>query len=390
MTAISFTPVYTHFHDTLTGLVTIRAFRQTDKYIKQNEMHLNDFIRASYSSLAAFQWLNFRLQMISVSLITIAGFTAVFQHIYSEANSSLVGLALSNMLSVAAILNGLVVSFTETEKEMVSVERIYQFNNLEFESWQGVETVNEDWPKEPSVEFLNVNLKYENQSKNSLDSINLTINAGEKIGICGRTGAGKSSLFVALFREIEINSGLIRIDNVNIANLDLNKLRNSLNIIPQDPFLFNATLRENLDLTRTKSDHEIWQVLRKCNLEDKFRSNPAGLDLVIQKDGKNLSTGQKHLMCLARALLSNRKILCIDEATAYVDYQTDLFIQKTIMQEFKHATVLNAFNRVNTVFDYNKIIVMNDGKIVEFDTPKNLLRNKSSLFYHLVYESKNI
>lgn len=200
--------------------------------------------------MSAGQWLNFRLQSLSVAMITFVGFTAVFQHIYSgTANASLIGLALSYILSVTGYLNGLISSFTETEKEMVSVERAHQFSNLEPENWTGSDdtVLAPNWPVKPDIEFADVKLSYSSTGDNfALDGISFRVNAGEKIGICGRTGSGKSSLLMALFRAAEICEGEIRVDGKNIRKLNLQDLRERLSIIPQDPFLFKSTLRENL------------------------------------------------------------------------------------------------------------------------------------------------
>ncbi|RNA35301.1 multidrug resistance-associated 7-like [Brachionus plicatilis] len=181
-----------NFYETIRGLVTIRAFRKVKKFCKQNEDYLNKFIRASYNSQAASQWLSFRLQMISVIMITTVGLTAVLQHTYGTANASLIGLALSYILSVTGMLNGLITSFSETEKEMVSVERAYQFRNLDSENWQGIEQVSETWPERAKIEFQNVNLRYTGESQLALNNVSFVINQGEKIGICGRTGSEKN------------------------------------------------------------------------------------------------------------------------------------------------------------------------------------------------------
>nr|QNH67891.1 ATP-binding cassette transporter subfamily C member 10 [Brachionus rotundiformis] len=390
LSSVSLSPLYTHFHETIRGLVTIRAFRKVKKYCKQNEEHLNKFIRASYNSQAAAQWLSFRLQMISVAMITIVGLTAVVQHIYGTSNASLVGLALSYILSVTGLLNGLITSFSETEKEMVSVERAYQFRNLDSENWQGVEQVAETWPDQAKIEFKNVNLRYTGWSPLALNNVSFVINHGEKIGICGRTGSGKSSLLMALFRGCEINSGRIVIDSKNIQNLNLNDLRQKLSIIPQDPFLFEATLRENLDPFGQISDDEMWDVLQETGLDGKFGKNVAILDTMIEERGKNLSSGERQLICLLRAILTKRKIICIDEATAQVDLETDNLIQKVIRSKFKDTTVLTIAHRIQTIFDYDRILVMDGGKVAEFDSVQNLINNKNSLFYSLVNESLNL
>ncbi len=171
---------------------------------------------------------------------------------------------------------------------------------------------------------------------------------------------------------------------MNIRNINLNTLRESMSIIPQDPFLFDGTLRENLDPSNLNDENELWNALRKCRLYDKFQADPAGLDLKIDEKGKNLSSGEKQLVCLARAILTHRKILCIDEATASVDFETDKFIQKTIREEFKQFTVLTIAHRIETILDYDRICVLDKGKIIEFDTPNNLLANNKSNFYSLV------
>jgi ATP-binding cassette subfamily C (CFTR/MRP) protein 10 len=188
LSSISLSPVYTHFHETLTGLVTIRAFRKVRRFMDTNERLVSDYIRASYVNLAASQWLNFRLQMISVAMITMVGFSAVLQHLYGSADASLVGLALSYVLNVTGSLNGLVSSFTETEKEMVCVERAHQLERVESEEWQGVEEVGDDWPERACVKFENVTLRYKSDGLNALDEVSFCVRPGEKVGICGRTG----------------------------------------------------------------------------------------------------------------------------------------------------------------------------------------------------------
>ncbi len=374
--------------------MTIRAFRQAERFSQQSEAYVRDYARASYASMAASQWLNFRLQMISVVMITMVGLTAVIQHVYSSsANASLIGLALSYILSVTGLLNGLVGSFTETEKEMVSVERAHQFQHLDSENWTSPAAAqsvldSRTWPSLPTIEFTDVVLQYKEDGVRALDGVSFRVNAGEKIGICGRTGSGKSSLFTALFRGCEVSAGSIRIDDVNIANLDLKTLRQKMSIIPQDPFLFEATLRENLDTTGERSEAELWSALRAVRLESKLRHEPHGLDSPIEEKGKNLSQGERQLVCLARAVLIDRKILCIDEATASVDFETDNFIQETIQSQFGGVTVLTIAHRVNTIVDYDRILVMDAGKVAEFDSPRKLMANKNSLFYGLVNESK--
>lgn len=320
----------------------------------------------------------------------MVGLTAVIQHIYGTANASLIGLALSYILSVTGLLNGLISSFSETEKEMVSVERAHQFKNLDSENWNGIEQVAETWPENAQIEFQNVNLRYSEESQLALNDVSFVINQGEKVGICGRTGSGKSSLLMAIFRACEIESGNIIIDNKNIQTINLNDLRKKLSIIPQDPFLFESSLRENLDPLGMKSDNEIRNLLDETGLGAKFSNNQDILNNIIEERGKNLSSGEKQLICLARAILANRKIICIDEATAQVDFETDNLIQNVIRTKFKNTTVLTIAHRIQTIFDYDRIMVMECGKIVEFDTPQNLINDKKSLFYSLINENLNL
>ena len=385
LNGVALSPLYSHFNETLNGLVTIRSFRSIKQFMKKHKVYLGNLIRLSYVNMGISQWLNFRSQIIGAILITIVSFTGVLQHIYgSTASASLVGLALSYILTITGSLNTLVETFISTEKELVGVERIYQFKKIESENWEGIEEVNESWPIEQKIEFQSVCLNYQPDSPNVLHEISLKINAGEKIGIVGRTGSGKSSLFTALFRAFEVNSGQILIDNVNTRLLDLTKLREKISVIPQDPFLFCGTLRENLDPYKRRSDLEIWNALEKCRLNDKIKNFNKGLDYEIESQGRNFSNGEKQLVCLARAILSQTKILCIDEATASVDFETDSYIQKTIRNEFKATTVLTIAHRINTIFDYDKVIVMENARVAEFDTIENLMTNRSSIFYGLV------
>ncbi len=287
-------------------------------------------------------------------------------------------MALSYILSVTGLLNGLITTFTETEKEMISVERTHQFKNLDKENLKGSIRVNENWPIQGNIQFIDVCLRYSDGSKYALDDVNLSIIGGEKIGIVGRTGSGKSSLFTSLFRLVELNSGVILIDGIPIRNLDLLRLRRAMSIITQDPFLFNSSLRDNIDPYETYTNDEIRQVLDKCRL------NALSLDLAVEENGKNLSCGQRQLICLARALLTNAKILCIDEATASIDYETDNYIQEILRTQFQSVTILTIAHRINTILDYDKVIVMNNGKLIEFDTINNLLNSKYSYFKQLV------
>ena len=220
-----------------------------------------------------------------------------------------------------------------------------------------------------------------------LKRISLEVNSSEKIGVVGRTGAGKSSLTLALFRIVEPAEGTIHIDNINVAKLGLYDLRSKLTIIPQDPVLFTGTLRMNLDPFDSYSDKDIWLALELAHLKSFVNSNEKGLLFEIAEGGENLSVGQKQLVCLARALLRKTKILVLDEATASVDMETDDLIQETIRKEFKDCTIMTIAHRLNTIIDYDRVLVMDKGEIAEFDSPQALLANTNSIFYSMAKEA---
>jgi len=220
-----------------------------------------------------------------------------------------------------------------------------------------------------------------------LRGISATIRPKEKVGICGRTGAGKSSIMLALFRFVEPAGGRLLVDQVDVAKIGLSDLRSRLSIIPQEPTLFTGTIRSNLDPFHAYEDVEVWRVLENVYLKAAVEKFPEKLEAPVQEGGENLSVGQRQLMCLGRALLRNSKILLMDEATASVDMETDALIQETIRDKFKDQTVLTIAHRINTIMDSDKVMVLDQGRIVEFDSPQNLLNKKDSIFYSLVQES---
>jgi ATP-binding cassette subfamily C (CFTR/MRP) protein 1 len=220
-----------------------------------------------------------------------------------------------------------------------------------------------------------------------LKEISFNVNPGERVGVVGRTGAGKSSLTLALFRIIEAVKGSIYIDGIEISKLGLYDLRSRLTIIPQDPVLFTGTLRLNLDPFEKHSDPEIWQSLELAHLKAFVSSLEAGLSHKVSEGGDNLSVGQKQLICLARALLRKSKIIVLDEATAAVDIETDELIQTTIRKEFSDCTIVTIAHRLNTILDYDRVLVMDRGQVAEYDSPQAFLQNTNSIFYSMAKES---
>ncbi|KAG2526976.1 hypothetical protein JM18_003048 [Phytophthora kernoviae] len=276
-----------------------------------------------------------------------------------------------------------------TDNAMTSVERILHFREIpqEEDASDCLSIDSAVWPSQGAVVFENLCLKYRPELPLVLNGVNMNIVGGEKVGICGRTGAGKSSLMIALFRICEFDSGTIRIDGIDIQKLKLHDLRRSLAIIPQDPVLFSGPLRDNLDPFGEYSDADIWGVLKQVHLADAVASWGSGLQFVISEKGENLSVGQRQLLCIGRALLKHSKIVVLDEATANVDTVTDQLIQKTIRETFKDQTVLIIAHRINTIMHCDKIAVMEAGQVAEFGGPVELLVRSDSAFAALAKRS---
>lgn len=271
---------------------------------------------------------------------------------------------------------------SEIENNCVAIERIAEYTNNPSEApWENSKAVEikKDWPLDGSIDFKDYQTRYREGLDPVLKGLSLNILPGEKIGICGRTGAGKSSLTLALFRIIEPTAGNIFIDGHDITKLGLHLLRSKLTIIPQDPVLFSGNLRFNLDPTGESSDAELWRALELSHLKDHVEKNlEGGLDHVVSEGGSNFSVGQRQLVCLARALLRKTQILILDEATAAVDLQTDQLIQKTIKDEFSDCTVLIVAHRLKTILDCDRIAVLSDGKLQEVGQPQDLLNQPDS------------
>ncbi|NXS08480.1 MRP7 protein, partial [Neodrepanis coruscans] len=383
--SVTLSPIYTHFSETLSGLSTIRAMRATQRFELENQLLLEQNQRCLFASNTAMEWLDIRLQMIGVTVVTAIAGIAIIQHQKQLGNPGLVGLALSYALSVTNLLSVLISSFTHTEIMMVSVERTEEYSTeIPMEPQDKLVQVAANWPSQGLVEFQQVVLAYREGLPNALDGVSFTVYPGEKLGIVGRTGSGKSTLFLALFRMMELKSGRILLDGVDSQLVGLEELRSRLAIIPQDPFLFSGSIRENLDPQGKRSDAELHEVLEQCHLWDAV-TQMGGLDSELGEWGRSLSVGQRQLVCLARALLSQAKVLCIDEATASVDQKTDQLLQQTIRQRFADRTVLTIAHRLNTILDSDRVLVMQAGRVAELDSPTRLSQKDGSLFQRLLH-----
>lgn len=403
--SVSRSPIYADFQETLNGVTTIRAYNHSQMFKFMNSLKVDKNMRAYHPAINANRWLAVRLEFLSAVIILGAAGFSILSLNSGTLSAGLVGLSVSYSLQITQSLNWIVRMTVEVETNIVSVERILEYSRLTSEAPEIIDEKrpSESWPVSGTIKFNNYSTRYRPELDLVLKNINLSINAKEKIGIVGRTGAGKSSLTLALFRIIEAAEGNIDIDNVVTSEIGLRDLRQRLSIIPQDSQVFEGTIKSNLDPFDRFSNAEIWKALELSHLKDHVLKmfNEAkkeydsaedkstlteifdGLDVKLQEGGSNLSVGQRQLMCLARALLIPSHILVLDEATAAVDVETDKILQTTIRHEFKDRTILTIAHRINTILDSDKIIVLEKGEVAEFDTPENLLKNEDSLFYAL-------
>ena len=407
--------LYSHFSESLSGIATIRSYGESERFCDDNIKRMDIENRAYYLTIINQRWLGIRLDMLG-SLLTFTVAIIVCTAGLSAANG---GLGLSTMITVQQSFSWLVRQIAEVENDMVGAERIMHYaNTLEQEAPHKVTGTQPpaSWPADGAIKFDNVRMRYREELPDVLKGLSIDVKANEKVGVVGRTGAGKSSIMVSLFRMCELSGGSITIDGVDISKIGLNDLRSGMSIIPQDPLLFSGTLRSNIDPFNTKSDIELYDALRRAHLVHSDHPRPSmaietlpsgaqtplasgaqtpgqrrfTLDMAIEEEGGNLSVGERSLVSLARALVRGTKVLVLDEATASVDVETDAKIQSTIREQFKDRTLLCIAHRLRTILSYDRILVMSDGAVEvsstqsvgtaltpvqEFDTPLNLFLN---------------
>ncbi|KAK2189921.1 hypothetical protein NP493_93g00019 [Ridgeia piscesae] len=380
-------PIYAHFGETVTGTSSIRAYGQQGRFIDHSDFLVDENQKAYYLSIVCSRWLAVSLDFIASCIVLFAGLFAVLER--DTISAGLAGLSVSYALQVTGSLNMMVKMTSDMETYIVAVERINEYTELEEEAPKTIEGTrpSPDWPLHGRVRFCDYATQYRSGLPLVLRDLNCQINANEKVGIVGRTGAGKSSMTLALFRIIEATAGSIVIDDQVIGQIGLHDLRSRLTIIPQDPVLFTGPLRMNLDPFDRYTDEEVWRSLEHAHLKDYVMSLPSGLQHDCAEGGENLSVGQRQLVCLARALLRKSKILVLDEATAAVDLETDDLIQATIRTEFADSTVITIAHRLNTIMDYDRVLVLDNGTIKELDTPEALLKDKDSIFYGMAKDT---
>lgn len=385
MDSITRSPVYAQFGEALNGLATIRAYKAYDRMARMNGQAMDTNARFTVVTMSSNRWLGVRLEFLGGLMIWLTGTMAVFGNARASdpaAFAPQMGLLLSYALNITNLMTAVLRLASLAENSFNAVERVGNYIDVEQEAPLVIEGHRPPpgWPAAGKVEFKNVVMRYRPNLPPVLHGVSVEIQPMEKVGVVGRTGAGKSSMFNTLFRIVEAESGQIFIDGVDIHSLGLADLRKSLGIIPQTPVLFSGTIRFNLDPFSEHTDADLWESLERAHLKDVVRRNALGLAAEVSEGGENFSVGQRQLLSLARALLRRSKILVLDEATAAVDVGTDALIQKTIREEFKSCTMLIIAHRLNTIIDSDRIMVLDAGRVVEMDTPQRLITKENSMF----------
>uniref|UniRef100_A0AAX7SG75 ATP-binding cassette, sub-family C (CFTR/MRP), member 8 n=1 Tax=Astatotilapia calliptera TaxID=8154 RepID=A0AAX7SG75_ASTCA len=384
-------PLLSHFSETVEGLTTIRALRYEPRF-RQRLLQFTDANNiASLFLTAANRWLEVRMEYIGACVVLVAAVASITNSLYNQLSPGLVGLGLTYALMVSNYMNWMVRNLADMEVQLGSVKRINGLLKTEPENYEGLLTVSQvpdGWPRQGEIKIQNLSVRYDATLKPVLKNVNAHISPGQKVGICGRTGSGKSSFSLAFFRMVDMFEGRIVIDNIDISKLPLQTLRSRLSIILQDPILFSGTIRFNLDPEMKATDEMLWEALEIAQLKLVVKSLPGGLDAIVTEGGENFSQGQRQLFCLARAFVRKSSILIMDEATASIDMATENILQKVVMTAFADRTVVIIAHRVHTILNADLVIVMKRGIILEYDRPQALLDKEDSVFASFVQADK--
>ncbi len=407
--SITRSPIYAHFGESLGGLSAIRVFGQSQRFISTNEDLLNKHIAAAQSKKAVDRWLSIRFELLGSIVVLVAGLFSVRAANRGSVSASLSAISLTNALMVTGLFNWVFRCCMDVESHMTGVERVlHTSTETPQEALQRVYAPKRErssdvpectddavlqqtsWPWEGAIEFRGVNMRYRPDTILALKGVDLAIKPGEKVGVVGRTGSGKTSLLRALFRMVEPEAGTVLLDGVDCSRVGISTLRSSLTIIPQDPVLFSGTLRSNLDPYGSFSDEEVVDALKSAKLNPQIYSQ-SGLMSKVLEHGLNFSPGQRQLICLARALLKKKRtrVLVLDEATSSIDIGTDELIQSVIAQSFQNTTVITIAHRQNTISNSDRVLVMDNGRVGEFGSPHELLKNPKSLYSLLLSAERN-
>ncbi|XP_020574947.1 ABC transporter C family member 8-like [Phalaenopsis equestris] len=380
-------PVMNYATESYLGVVTIRAFGMIERFFGTSLKLVNTDATLFFHTIAAMEWVLIRVDLLqNLTIMTSTIFLVLVPQ--GSISPGFSGLCLSYALSLSSTQVFATRFYSYMENYIISVERIKQFMHIPPEPPAVIEESRPppSWPLEGRIDIQNLKIRYKPSAPFVLKGITCTFSAGNKIGVVGRTGSGKTTLISALFRLIDPAEGRILIDSIDICSIGLKDLRMKLSIIPQEPTLFRGSIRSNLDPLGVYTDHEIWEALERCQLKSVIRSLPAQLDSSVSDDGENWSTGQRQLFCLGRVLLRKNKVLVLDEATASIDSATDAILQRIIRQQFSNCTVITVAHRVPTVTDSDMVMVLSYGKLLEFDKPSKLMDSSQSAFARLVAE----
>uniref|UniRef100_A0A674KDR8 ATP binding cassette subfamily C member 8 n=1 Tax=Terrapene triunguis TaxID=2587831 RepID=A0A674KDR8_9SAUR len=384
-------PLLCHFSETVEGLTTIRAFRYESRFRQKLLEYTDSNNIASLFLTAANRWLEVRMEYIGACVVLIAAVTSITKSLYNQLSSGLVGLGLTYALMVSNYLNWMVRNLADMEIQLGAVKRINGLLKTEAENYEGLlspSQIPQNWPARGEIQIQNLSVRYDSNLKPVLKHVSAHISPGQKIGICGRTGSGKSSFSLAFFRMVDTFEGRIIIDGIDIAKLPLQTLRSRLSIILQDPILFSGTIRFNLDPEKKCTDSMLWEALEIAQLKHVVKALPGGLDAIVTEGGENFSQGQRQLFCLARAFVRKTSIFIMDEATASIDMATENILQKVVMTAFADRTVVTIAHRVHTILNADLVIVMKRGVILEYDKPEVLLEQEDSVFASFVQADK--
>ncbi|MGH0121230.1 UNVERIFIED_CONTAM: hypothetical protein FKN15_025937 [Acipenser sinensis] len=384
-------PLLSHFSETVEGLTTIRAFGYEAKFRQKLLGYTDANNIASLFLTAANRWLEVRMEYIGACVVLIAAVASITNSLYNQLSSGLVGLGLTYALMVSNYLNWMVRNLADMEVQLGAVKRINGLLKIEPENYEGLLSPSQiptNWPHQGEIQIQNLSVRYDSTLKPVLKHVHAHISPRQKVGICGRTGSGKSSFSLAFFRMVDTFEGRIIIDGIDIAKLPLQTLRSRFSIILQDPILFSGTIRFNLDPEGKCTDSMLWEALEIAQLKPVVKALHGGLDAMVTEGGENFSLGQRQLFCLARAFVRKSSILIMDEATASIDMATENILQKVVMTAFSDRTVVTIAHRVHTILNADLVIVMKRGIILEYDRPEVLLEREDSVFASFVQADK--
>ena len=387
--AISRSPILNTINETIPGYGSIKAFGKEDNYLDKFYSKVNDCFNINICLRGIKMWLQEMFKTLSVLYLVYLVMSTILNE--DEVTSQSVGITFTYSVVLQENLGWGFSIAADLENIMISLERCLQYTRIESEAPNVIrpkdeELVEKKWPNEGKIKFENYSVKYRPNTEIVLKNLNFEINGNEKIGIVGRTGSGKSTICLCLFRILEPLEGTIYIDGEDITKIGLEILRKNLTIIPQDPCLMEGSLRYNIDPFDSKNDEEIISILKKIGFEY-TETDDQILNRKIEQGGSNLSVGEKQLVCIARAIIRKTRIVVMDEATANIDMKTEEKIQKALQYVLNNSTVITVAHRIKTIIDYDRILVLDNGNVIEYDTPQNLLKNEKSLFFELYSKS---